>query len=299
MKDWDNIRYFLAVAQTGSAAAAAQQLHVNASTVFRRIEALESTLKTRLFDRLPRGYSLTEAGERLVPIAQKAEQSMFEMDRQITGKDLELEGDVRITAPANIANRYLAPALVGFLERHRNIAVELSISDTDYDLNRREADIAVRATASPPEFLSGRRICDLHWHLAANRAYLDSAADVQTDNLAGQRLIGASPGFQRLPVFAQMDRQYRQSIVARADNLDTMRHMAQAGMGLACLPSDQLGVDGLVFLGRPFPNVYSQLWILTHPDLRFAARVRSLVDHLARNLRQTLVPVTRQVTSMD
>ena len=288
MKDWDNVRYFLAVAHSGSAAAAAQSLGVNASTVFRRIESLESALQTRLFDRLPRGYALTDAGERLVPIARKAEQSLFDMEREIAGKDHELEGDVRITAPANIANRFLAPALAQFTLLHPRIVVELSISDTDYDLSRREADVAVRATSTPPDHLVGRKICDLRWHLAASREYLEKAPAVHPEDLCGHRLIGGSSQFQRLKVFADLEKLYAESVVARADNLDTMRHLAQSGMGLACLPDDQAGAEGLVILGRPFPDIVSQLWILTHPDLRFTARIRSLVEHLTQHLRQTL-----------
>ena len=162
----------------GSLAAASRQLGVNHSTVFRRLNTFEETLGVRLFERLPSGYALTAEGESIRGEAEAVEQSVLAIERRVAGRDLAMEGDVRITTPANLAREFLAPWLPELYARFPGIRIEIAASDDDFDLARREADIALRATPAPPD-----------WLVAPLRESLPSGAAV------GERVQVVSDGF--------------------------------------------------------------------------------------------------------
>ena len=275
--NWNDLKVFLAIAQTGSLAGAARDLGLNHSTVFRRLNALEADLDVRVFDRLPTGYTLTPVGERMVALAQEADTAVQSIERELAGQDLDPTGVVRLTTAPNIA-RTLVPAAVRRLRRtHPRIVVETLVGDSDYDLNRREADIALRATTRPPEHLVGRKVMALYWWVcgpssARGRAPESAAA------LDGLPLIGADAALMRLDAMQWLEANYRDGIVARANDLSTMAALTCAGVGYSVLPSDQDG-RGLRRHCR-VPAIGGELWLLTHPDLRNVRRVRAVWDAL-------------------
>ncbi len=275
--NWNDLRTFLAIADAGTLAGAARQLGQNHSTVFRRLNALEADLETRLFERLPEGYVPTPSGERLVTLARRADDAVHQIERELAGRDLEPTGPVRVTAAPNIARTIVAEAVAGLRKDYPGIVVEVLSGDSDYDLNRREADIAVRATRRPPPHLVGRKVADLHWSVcraAGGRA----DPPTTTEELTGLPLIGADAGMLRLDVFQWLEREFADAIVARANDLSTMAAMARAGVGHAILPSDQPERD----LERVLriPDMAGELWVLTHPDLRNITRNRVVWDAL-------------------
>ncbi len=277
--NWNDLRTFLAIADAGTLAGAARQLHQNHSTVFRRLNALEADLETRLFDRLPEGYIPTPSGERLVTLARQADNAVQQIERELAGRNLEPAGPVRVTAAPNIARTIVAEAVAGLRRIHPGIIVEVLSGDSDYDLNRREADIAVRATTRPPPHLVGRKVANLHWSVCR-------AADKHDDppmaagDLSRVPLIGADAGMMRLKVFQWLEREFADAIVARANDLSTMAAMARAGVGYALLPSDQpeRGLERLLRI----PDIEGELWVLTHPDLRNITRNRVVWDALVK-----------------
>src|SRR5690606_37555424 len=119
--------------------------------------------------------------------------SIAALSRTVAGGDLELKGDVRITTAPNLATEFVAPSLPRFRVKHPGIRVEISVSDTDYDLARRQADLALRATSSPPEYLVGRRVISLPWFAVGARRYLKRRKRIPRNSadLAGHALIGA------------------------------------------------------------------------------------------------------------
>ena len=123
--DWDDLRYFLAVATSGSLSGAARRLGVNHSTVFRRIQAFEKRLGVRLFDRLPTGYALTVAGDDMVSSVEKVSAEIDAMDRRLTGRDLKLSGPLVVTTTNTLALRFLFPHLVAFKAEYPGIELEL------------------------------------------------------------------------------------------------------------------------------------------------------------------------------
>ena len=156
--NWDDVRYFLALCREGSVSRAGKALSVNHTTVARRIAAFEEELGTRLFDRTRDGYAMTQAAENMYDKAIDMESSALAIDRAMYGQDAELKGPLKLTAPYDFANRVIVPALPTFRNKYPCIELELLTTTGLVDLAAREADIAVRLTAKPPEYLIGRKV---------------------------------------------------------------------------------------------------------------------------------------------
>lgn len=280
---WDSLKLFLAVAGSGSLAAAARSLEVNHSTVFRRLNAFEQELGGRVFERLPTGYQLTPLGEEVLARAREIQHAMDDLERAVLGKDIQPKGVVKITAPNNIAYRFLPRYFHDFHQRYPEIRLELFVSNLEFNMSNRQADIAVRATDAPPEHLIGRKICDLRWSVYAGAHMKKRPKSMQ--ELKNHALIGASGGMKNLKAYRAMDAKYADNIRVRCDDMVSMAHFAEAGAGLAVLPDDEAR-KGIVRLFDYEPAVVSKLWLLTHPDLRHTERIRLVMEELARAFQQ-------------
>lgn len=283
--NWNDLKVCLAIAESGSLAGAARSLGLNHSTVFRRLNALEDDLKVRIFDRLPEGYVLTPVGERVLELADEADTAVQTIERELAGQDLEPTGLVRLTTAPNLARTIVPAAVRGLRETHPGIVVETLVGDSDYDLNRREADIALRATPRPPGHLVGRRLAELSWWVCGASSSRRSAP-ASAEDLAGHPLIGADAAMMRLEAFQWLETHYRDDIVARANDLSTMAALTIAGVGYSLLPSDQ-DPRGLKRL-CPADYIDAELWLLTHPDLRNVRRIRAVWDALAAAAAESL-----------
>ncbi len=286
MFDWNDLQVFLAIARGGSLAAASRHLAVNHSTVFRRLNTFEETLGVRLFERLPNGYALTAEGASIRSEAESVEASVLAIERRVAGRDLAMVGDVRLTTPANLAHEFLAPWLPELYRQYPGIRIEIAASDDDFDLARREADIALRATPSPPDWLVGRELTRIRWWAYASAAYVDARGrPAAADQLAQHDLIGADEAFQRLPAFAWLRELVPDACIrAKAGDLVTMAALAEAGIGVCLLPGDQFSPK-LLRLFELDSRFDSGLWLLTHPDLRHVGRIKAVMDFLTERLR--------------
>lgn len=279
--DWNALKIFLAIEQAGSLAGAARALGVNHSTVFRRLNTLEKDLGSRLFERQSGGYALTPLGEELRDIANRVDGAFNDMERHIAGRDVQPKGKVRITAPNNLAYRYLPDYLADFNRSYPDIKVELLVSNLEVNMNSRQADIAVRVTDAPPEHLVGRQVRSIGWSVYGSAAYRGKYGfPDDLDALQHHRLIGASGGMQHLPAFVWVERNLAQCVSARSDDLVAMSSLAQSGHGLALLPNDQQRPELKALFALP-PGKTSNLWLLTHPDLRQVERIKLVMRHLA------------------
>lgn len=280
--DWNALKVFLAIAKDGSLAAAAKSLTVNHSTVFRRLNTFENEIGGRLFERLSHGYVLTPMGEELLVEAQRISAAFDDMERHIVGKDIQPKGTVKITAPNNIAYCYLPNYLTEFNQHYPDIKIELLVSNLEFNMNNRQADIAVRATPAPPEHLVGRKVRSISWGVYASKNY-KSALDLPRNirQLGEHKLIGATGSMRGLPAYLWLDKNLPQQITTRCDDLVSMASFVEAGQGLALLPDDQMrqGIEKL-FVFEPGSN--SDIWLLTHPDLRHVERIKLLMQHLAK-----------------
>ncbi|MGB5199189.1 MAG: LysR family transcriptional regulator [Sedimenticolaceae bacterium] len=284
--DWSLIPDFLAVARAGTLAGAAKARRVNHSTMYRRLNQLEATLETRLFERLPDGYQLTEGGERLRPFAEAMEAQALAAERSLTGIDRSLLGEVRLTAPENLAYDYLPVYLAEFRARYPDIRVTILVSNTELDLDRREADVALRATPQPPEHLVGRRVLDVEWGVFAAPAFLARhGSPTDLGDLSGFDWVVPEASLYHLPAAAWIRQHISdERVVARGSTLNTLSRMAEAGLGLTVLPHDQVKPTLVHVMAFP-PGGASGFWLLTHPDLRHTGRIKVLIDFLAEALR--------------
>lgn len=279
--DWNALKIFLAIADSGTLTGAAKMLGVNHSTIFRRLNSFEESIGGRLFERLKHGYELTPMGEELLIKAKTIATTFDELDRHIVGKDIKPSGTVKITAPNNIVNRYLARYLSAFTNKYPEIKVELWISNLEFNMSNRQADIAIRATNNPPEHLIGRQISSIKWSVYTGRTYKNKHGNPKTVSQLDQHsIIGATGNMKQLPAFIWLEKKLGQQITVRCDELTAMAAFAEAGHGLAILPDDQQrpGISKLFTLNQ---IEHSHLWILTHPDLRHVERIKLVMQHLA------------------
>jgi DNA-binding transcriptional LysR family regulator len=282
--EWSDLQVFLAVCERGSVGAAAQWLDVNHSTVLRRIASLESALDARLFDRLPRGYVLTSQGQTLAASLGGVQEQLDSAQRRVTGADLALRGCIRLTAPDTLLHRLLMPMLADFSHRHPQLQFEIVGGNSFLNLTQREADVAVRGSNAPPENLVGRRVGRIQTALYASREYLDRFAPSSGED--AWRWVGHDPALAHLEAAKWMRKHVPNERVAlRVASLVAMGQAVAAGFGvgwLLCPLGD--ATEGLVRLRDPPPELDTQIWVLTHPDLRTVARIKALTDFLHEQL---------------
>lgn len=283
--DWNDLRFLLAVAEHGGLSGAARALGVNHSTVLRRIGRFEERLAVRLFERLATGYVLTPAGEALAGSARQIADTVTAIERRIVGEDLRLSGTVRVATTDTLA-LYVLPALLArFQAAQPAVQVELSTGNTEADLTRRDADLAVRATRRPPEHLLGRKLCRVAYAPFAADSYLAQHAA----RLALQKHVWLAPddSMAGSAVGRYMRRHLAAATIScRANSLASLAHAARAGLGAVILPCYLGESVGLRRLRPPLDEMATDLWLLTHPDLRKTARVRALLDFLAEGLER-------------
>lgn len=281
--DWDDLRYFLAVARTGRLTAAARRLGADHATVSRRVAALEGALQARLFERSPRGYALTEAGERLVARAEEMESAAQRMQNEIAGEKLSLGGAVRIGAPDGFGSFFLAPRLPALGARHPDLELQLVATPRIFSLSKREADIAVGLARPTEGRLAARKLIDYRLHLYAAERYLAEAGPIRSpDDLKRCRIIGYIPDL----IYAE-ELDYLPGVGAdlkpafESSNLVAQYRAAQAGAGLCILPD---------FMAREDPSLKPVLpeeigltrtfWLILHADLRDVLRIRTVADFI-------------------
>lgn len=286
------MKIFLAIAEAGSLSGAANRLGINHSTVFRRLQSLEEELKGRLFERMHTGYALTPLGEELLKIATGIEEGFNNLDRHIVGKDVQPRGLVKITIPNDLAYHYLPRYLREFNQLYPDIQTEILVSNTELNINNRQADIAVRATRSPPEHLVGRLVNEIPWSVCVSEALINRFGHIKTEkDFAALPWISGGGSLRNLPVFQWLEKHLPNNIVHRCDDLVAMSKLAEAGCAFAVLPNDhfhELGNTRLI-KGPHFEHgPPSKLWLLTHPELRKTERIRLVMQHLANKFSEEL-----------
>ena len=281
--NWDNLRYVLMVANKGSISAAARELEVNRSTVLRRIDTFQQNLNCRIFDRGASGYVLTPEAEKMIDAAREVESTLFDMQRQIAGHELKLEGELRVTTTDTFMLSLLGPQLASFQRNHRHIVVEVMVTNNILDLHRRDADVAIRPTRVPDPGLVGRRLLDVEFGVYATP---DLLQEVDPQRAFDARWIGFVDSLQQTPIGAWFNAAVpAERVCLRCDSFVAVRVAAECGIGLALLPR-LLGDSSpaLSPLAIDVSELTVGLWALAHPDLVRSARVHAFIEHLAEAL---------------
>ena len=275
MLDWQDIRFFVALAREGTLSATARGLDVTHATVARRIDQLERSVGQQLFERRPTGYLLTEAGRAVLDAAER----MADAARQIS-EDLLHGGQrpvvVRVTATRSIADLLIAPRLGDLLARHADIDIELIAESRNLSLARRETDLALRLGRPAQGDLLIRRLAELPYALYATAAYRDAVRNGQP-----AALIGFDDGSGDLEEAAWARKALGPRRRLQTNSLLSQAALARSGHGVVLLPRmiGQLWGDLVEVDLGPKP-LTRELWMVMRPDLGRNPRVRAVADHL-------------------
>ncbi|MBX2850105.1 MAG: LysR family transcriptional regulator [Acidiferrobacterales bacterium] len=276
--NWDDLRFFLAVSREGSVSGAGRILNVKHTTVARRISALEEQLGSRLFDRLPNGYAMTQVAENLYPHALLVEEQVQAADREVFGMDTQLSGTLKLTASADVFSRFIMPKIKQFTDRYPGIDLELLSSVSLADLASRQADIALRLTPKPPEYLIGKQVLPLRFGVYGSVKYLKKQHQ--------QEKLILWVGEHETPEWVN-DHYPSGKVVARVNEIMTMKEAVTNHLGLARMPCFIADAEpSLRRIDVPLAPTSWGLWVLSHVDLRSTARVRVCREFLIDTIEQ-------------
>jgi DNA-binding transcriptional LysR family regulator len=293
---WDDLRFVLAIGRSGNLTAAAAALAVNHSTMFRRLDAIESAIGAKLFERLAAGYRPTEAGQRLIEAAERMEAEALALDRDLTGRDTRLSGQLRVTCSETLGLKVLTPLIGTFRDKHPGIVVDLTVDNRQVDMARREADVAIRATRPVEGDLFGRKIADVYWGFFAARAYLKRrGTPKRLSDLSGHDLIGWADPAPPTKAATWLSRNVPHATIGfRTNGFVSQYVAARAGLGIALLPvylaADEK--DIVPVFGR-LSDLVTEMWIVTHRSLKDTARVRSFMDDVGDGVKREIARLTR------
>ncbi len=281
MFDWNDLKYFLAVARHRSTIAAAKALGLSQSTVHRRLDQLERRLGHKLVTRQPSGYHLTELGGELQPYAERVEAAVNDLERHVNDVTHDVAGVIRVTCPEPIVHR-MKPLVDRFHERHPKLRVEFVMSDHYLNLSKGEADVALRAGDTDDE-LVGRKVADSIWAVYASRAYIEHHGKPErAEDLSRHLLVGFDDSLKN----HRASKWLRQvapdaKTLARNNSVLGLVHTVKSGVGLGPLPA-MLGDSeaDLVRVLGPIPELTRSWRLLTHPDLRHTPRIAAFFDFM-------------------
>ncbi|MFZ2102368.1 MAG: LysR family transcriptional regulator [Oricola sp.] len=287
MYDWNDLKFFLAVARHGSTTAAAKAMGISQSTVQRRLVEFERRLGQRVVNRHPQGYRLTALGEELLPLAEDAERAAFAVGRRAAAYGSELAGPIRLTCPEALVDRLIRSGLLEtFRERYPALTVELAMSDRFMDLAKGEADIAIRAGDLAGDELIGRKLADSHWALFASASYVERHGGLSSPSELDSHIVVGFDGplkEHRAAVWFRKAAPKARSI-AHNNSIPGLLQAVRAGLGIAPLPV-VLGLEhGLIQLFEPVPELTTAWYLLVHRDLRQTPRIAAFWDFVGENL---------------
>ena len=289
MFDWDDLRYFLAVARSGSTNAAAKTLGVNQSTVQRRLDELQNRIGRQLVIRTTSGYKLTELGQEMLAHAERVEENVRAFERRLTATDKELHGTIKITCPEAVGVRLMRSQLPKqFSEQFPGLEVAFVISDRVLDLAKGEADIAIRATEPTENYLFGRKIADVPWAIYASRDYVDRYGAIKGKNDLKKQSIALFD----VELKAHQSNAWLQSvapearIATRCNSIAALILAVKSGIAVAALPMIiGEGENDLVRVLGPVPDLTTKFYLLMHEDNKDTPRVRVLYEFILDNLK--------------
>lgn len=276
MFDWEDLRHFLAVAQTGTLSGAARVLKVDHATVSRRLAALESSLQTRLVDRLPRACRLTATGQHIFKLAAQMEADAFAIDRAIRAEQSPLVGTVTLSVPPVLVSNFLVKQLRTFHQRHPGLKLSLSGQAQSVSLSRREADLAIRLVRPKEPNSVVRKLGTMVFGLYGSRDYEHLLRPSAWEFIAYDESLNDIPQQQWLHRIAGERR-----IVSEINDITGHYAAARAGVGIAGLPCFLGDADEelqrLAFDGEGFAR---EIWLVVHRDLQHSPPIRVVMDFL-------------------
>ena len=293
--DWDGLQYFLMVARHGTLARAGAALHVDATTVSRRVSALENALEQTLFERAPTGFVLTAAGRALVPHAEAMAAAAARIHSAREGGSA-LSGQLRVSVSEGFGNSFIAPRLGRFVAAHPELEIDLVASSGFLNPSRREADMAVLLARPRKGPLITRKLSDysLGLYAPADRRDWQEAVAAAPLSRAGIPVIGYMPDILYAPeldYLGEIEPGLRANV--RSSSILAQRRMIAGGAGVGVLPCFLAGDDPALVRVRPDQTIARAFWLALHRDVAPQPRIRAFIDWLDAEVRESralLVP---------
>jgi DNA-binding transcriptional LysR family regulator len=283
MIDWDDVRYFLAVARGGSVRAAAAQLGVNHSTVLRRIAQLEEHLGAQMFEKLPSGYRVTAAGEEVRELANQMEASSHQLETRVFGRDQSVRGLLRVTLAPTLATHLLMPDFADFARLHPDIEMDILSSGELANLTNREADVAIRVVydrKTLPLNLNGLKGPEVFGGVYISRDRLAAWRGSAPDPI--RWIVISSHG---VPDWASEGEVRTAGVPFRTTDSEAQLAAARQGIGMTTMPCFVGDADPLlVRVPGTDLHMYGTIWLLTQGETRKTKRVRLFTEFISQRL---------------
>jgi DNA-binding transcriptional LysR family regulator len=281
--DWDDLKVFLHAARGRSLGGAARRLRVDQSTISRRIAHLESTLGTALFERLPSGLRVNEAGERLLCHAERIESAVIAMREDVQGGGSRMAGRVRLATMEGIASLYLASRFSGLRQRHPNLTIELLTSPQTVSVNRREADLFLSFFVPTGQGMVSERLGCFQLGLYGSKSYFErEGMPEKPADLAQHSFVTYIDDLIQLDSVRWLDDVIRNPAVSfHSNSMIAQMNAAAGGVGLVLLPSFAVvGRDDLIPVLHDKMSTAREVWLNVHSDLQFVPRIRAVSGFL-------------------
>lgn len=282
--NWDDLKYFLAVARSGTLRGGADSIDVNHTTLARRLSIMEQRVGSRLFDRSKSGLVLTQLGEDLLPHARRVEDEMLAAARAIVGRDALPSGTIYVSMPHALAMTSIMDDLSSFADLYPEIDLNMTFTNDVADLTRREADVSLRVAQEVSDDVVGRKLVQMSQAAYCSKDY---AQKIEDNGGEGLHFIGwHEPETETTAKWLRESCYPKARLRHRVSELVPLITLAASGLGMAYLACN-LGDRHPDLVRAPFqrPLPYRSLWLLLHRDLRRTARVRLFVDFLAQQIR--------------
>jgi DNA-binding transcriptional LysR family regulator len=286
---WDDLRYVLAVARTGSALRAARSLGVDQTTVLRKLDLLETTLGTSLFERRKTGQTPTSAGKLVAEAAERMEKEARALENALATRRRVVGGAVRLTTSDGLATRFVTPCMRAFQGLYPGVSVELIATDERLDIAAGEADVALRGSSHPEGAgIVAQRMPDILWTIYCSRAYgAERGVPDCREALQRHEIVGFEGRLTRLPGWRWLTDAAPEAVIRfRSSSFVSMVSNLKAGLGVGPLPT--IIGDAEPDLIRCFPSppeLRDEMWLIVREELKNEPHVRALTDFLASYVR--------------
>jgi DNA-binding transcriptional LysR family regulator len=290
MRDWSDIRLFLAIVDSGSLVAASELLDLTQPTVGRRLAAMEERFGTPLFVRSGRRMQLTDGGTSILESARRMEREMLAIGRSLEVQSTELCGEVIISASEGTGTEWLTPVLLDFHRQYPEILVKVHIDNRPVDLIHREADLALRLGEPSQPDLIAKKLVTIGFGLYASEEYLKNSAPLgQFEDLAQHKLVGLDMSDSRIsfelafPSSKPLPGDYTYLSNSPAAQMSAI----QAGFGIGAVSHRWAAMEGdLVRILPDYTAAEIDMWLVTHEELRHSARIRAIFDFISDRVRE-------------
>ena len=285
--DWDDVRFFLAVAKTGSFSAAATQLNTKQTTVGRRIQALERRLGAKLFDRHRHGMEVTPAARGVLMQAESMMSNATSIERHLAGLDREMAGIVRVAATEGLAANWLVPRLSELRRIHADIVVQVIVGDQVLDLATRQADLAIRYFRPTSNQLVAARVGQFNMSIFAAPSYVEQYGMPQRLEDLSEHHIVDHTTLHSLSVMKAWSEVVERStsIVLRTNSSYAALEAVKVGYGLSVFPDYVMKASNI--LRAPIElNISRDVWLVSHEETNKGIRIRTVIDYVRERFRQ-------------